>query len=104
MKFAKIENGAVRFCPPAGEDASGWFHTNLPLYYENAADRDGWLELVETERPQGDYAPTYTEQGGRIVQGWTPIEPPEPAPDPFQMQADIDYLFMMTGIDAGGAE
>ena len=102
MMFAKIENGNVCFCPTCGYDGLGRYHTNLLLYYEGAADRDGWLEVVETDRPQGDFEPTYTEQDGKIVQSWTLIEMPEPEPNPYKMQSQIDYLSMMTGISFGG--
>ena len=62
------------------------------------------MEVVEAEQPQGAFTPTYTEHDGKIVQSWTPFETPEPEPDPFQMQAYIDYLAMMTGFSFGGGE
>ena len=102
MKFAKMENGVVRFCPKTGTDGQGRQHTNLPKYYETAEDRDGWMEVVETDKPDGAYTPKYTVQDGRIVQEWEPEQIPEPEPDPYQMRADIDYLAMMGDIDLGG--
>ena len=103
MRFAKLENGIVRFCPLTGIDGQGRRHTDLPKYYETAADRDGWLELVETDRPEGNVVPQYIEQDGKIVQGWIPAEEPPSAPDPYQMRADIDYIAMMGDYDIGGA-
>ena len=103
MRFARIENGIVRFCPLVGTDGQGRRHTNLPKYYETAADRDGWLELVETDKPDGNYAPQYAVQDGKIVQTWEPAEIPAPEPDPYQMRADIDYIAMMGDYDIGGA-
>ena len=104
MRFAKITGGSIRFCPARGTDGQGRMHTNLPKYYETAANRDGWMELVETDKPDGNYTPVYTEQNGKIVQSWEPVTEPLPEPDPYQMRADIDYLAMMGDIDLGGGE
>lgn len=46
----------------------------------------GWLLVVETPMP-GDapegyhYEPTYTEDGGEIVQGWVMVEDPDDISD-----------------------
>ena len=79
MTFAKLEQGTIRHCPSRGRDGVGRYHTDLPRYYETAADREGWLELVETAPPEGDYRAVYTETDGRILQSWEPVTvPPEP--------------------------
>ena len=98
MKFAKLIDSHVRFCPLTGVDGQGRMHTNLPRYYETAANRDGYLEVVETDKPDGNYTPVYTEQNGKIVQSWEPVAELLPEPDPYQMRADIDYLYMMTDL------
>lgn len=46
----------------------------------------GWLTVVETD-PPGDapegyhYEPTYTEEGGEIVQGWVLVQDPDDISD-----------------------
>ena len=75
MKLGKLTNGRLHLCPLRGTDGRGRLHTNLPQYYENAADRDGWMEVVETEPPEGDHEPIYTVENGRIVQRWQAVEP-----------------------------
>lgn len=46
----------------------------------------GWLLVVETD-PPGDapegyhYEPTYTEEGGEIVQGWELVQDPDDISD-----------------------
>ena len=102
MKFAKIIDNIMHFCPRTGIDAQGRMHTNLPRYYERATDRDGYLEVVETDKPSGNYAPVYTEQNGKIVQSWEPVAESLSEPNPYQMRADIDYIAMMTNIDMKG--
>ena len=90
MKFGKLADGRLHLCPQSGADGQGRLHTNLPKYYETAADRDGWMEIVETDRPAGDYTPVYTVEDGRIVQRWQEVEPqPEPV-DP--VMARIEFL------------
>ena len=106
--IGKLENGAMRPCPKSGLDGSGVMHTNLAAFYEKHADtaaEDGFYPVQYTDKPEGNYLPSWELIGGEIVQVWTEYTPqpePEPAPDPFQMRADIDYLAMMTDNDLGG--
>lgn len=81
MKFGKLTDGRLHLCPFRGADGQGRLHTNLPRYYEHAADRDGWLEVVETEPPEGDYEPIYTVVNGQIVQSWQAVEAETDDPD-----------------------
>lgn len=99
MKFGKLADGRLHLCPLRGADGHGRLHTNLPKYYETASDRDGWMEVVETERPHGDYEPTYSVEDGKIVQSWVPVAP-TPAPvDLDKLRSDVDYIAMMTDVD-----
>lgn len=53
-------------------------HTDLPRYYANHPDRayaDGWLQLVTADKPDGACTPSYTVDGDKVVQTWTPVEP-----------------------------
>ena len=80
MKFGKLTDGRLHLCPLRGADGQGRLHTDLPRYYERAADRDGWLEVVETEPPEGDCTPVYDAENGRIVQRWQAAEPQRDEP------------------------
>ena len=104
MTFGKLEDGRLHLCPTFGADGQGRLHTNLPKYYEKAADRDGWLEVVYTDAPSdGEYRPVYTEQDGRIVQSWQPVEPqPEPV-DPVAERFEFleDCLLEMSEVVYG---
>lgn len=82
MTFAKLENGILKRCPKAGMSGKS-YKTNLPLYYSDnpsVALKDGWKELVETERPDGNCVPEYTQTDTRIVRNW--IRLPEIEPEP----------------------
>lgn len=37
----------------------------------------GYLELIETEPPKGDYVPYYVEENGKAVQHWCVATPTE---------------------------
>lgn len=86
MTFGKLVEGMLHLCPLRGADGQGRLHTNLPKYYETAADRDGWMEVVYTERPEGDYEPYYIVENLKIVQYWRETEP---APDPYDSRLDM---------------
>ena len=86
MQFAKLENGILKRCPKSGISGKS-LHTNLPLYYSDnpsVALVDGWKELVETERPEGYCAPTYTETDTQIIRNWQVLPEPEPTPNPLE--------------------
>lgn len=106
--IGRLENGALYACPKSGLDGAGVMHTNLPAYYERHIDTaaaDGYYPVRYTDKPEGNYLPSWDLIAGEIVQVWTEYTPqpePEPAPNPFQMRADIDYLAMMTDNDLGG--
>lgn len=95
MTFVKYENGILLRCPKSGTGGKS-YHSDLPLYYNNHPDKayaDGYLELVETERPAGNCIPRYTVVGSQLVQSWEMLPDPEPVPDPFeQIRADIADL------------
>lgn len=77
MQFVRYENGILKRCPRYGV-SGGLMHTDLPRYYANHPDRayaDGWLQLVTTDKPDGAYTPSYTVDGDKVVQSWTPVEP-----------------------------
>ena len=77
MTFVKLENGILKRCPKSGK-VGKLMHTNLPLYFENhpeTAYAEGWRELITTDKPDGAYTPSYTEDGNQVVQTWTPVEP-----------------------------
>ncbi|MBQ7541354.1 MAG: hypothetical protein IJT44_03570 [Clostridia bacterium] len=80
--IAKLENGRLTVCPKCGRDGGRTMHTDLPKYYERnpaAAAEDGYYPVRYTEKPEGDYAPTWELQNGEIVQVWTAYTPqPEP--------------------------
>lgn len=98
MKFAKLENGILKRCPKSDISGKG-LHTNLPKYYSEHPDKayaDGWLELIETEKPEGNYAPRYKAEGSQIIQYWEKLPDPEPQPDPMkqieQNTANIEFM------------
>lgn len=104
MTFAKLENGILKRCPRYGM-SGGRMHTDLPRYYEKHPDRayaDGWLQLVLADKPDGVYWPSYTVDGDKVVESWTPIDQ-EPVPtieeQVAQNTANIDYIAMMADID-----
>ena len=102
MTFAKLENGILKRCPRYGM-SGGRMHTNLPRYYEKHPDRafaDGWLQLVLANKPDGVYWPSYTVDGNQVVESWMHIDEPDPEPTLEEInRADIDYLFMLNGIE-----
>ena len=82
MQFVKLENGILKRCPRYGV-SGGRMHTDLPRYYDNHPDRayaDGWKELVTEDKPDGACTPSYTVEGDKVVQSWTPVEQTEPVP------------------------
>ena len=97
MQFAKIENGILKRCPRYGM-SGGLMHTDLPRYYANHPDiacADGWLQLVTADKPEGACTPSYTVDGDKVVQSWTPIEQ-DPVPtlehDVSQLKTDVAEL------------
>lgn len=102
MKFGKLADGRLHLCPQSGADGQGRLHSNLPKYYETAADRDGWMEVVEMDRPQGDCAPAYAVENGRIVQRWEAVDP-QPDDDPILARLEFleDCLLEMSEVVYG---
>ena len=102
MQFVRLENGILKRCPRYGM-SGGRMHTNLPRYYDNHPDRaytDGWKELVLANKPDGVYWPSYTVDGNQVVERWMHIDEPDPEPTLEEInRADIDYLFMLNGIE-----
>lgn len=102
MQFVKLENGILKRCPRYGM-SGGLMHTDLPRYYVNHPDiafADGWMELMTTDKPEGACTPSYTVEGDKIIQVWTPYEEPDPEPTLEEInRADIDYLFMLNGVE-----
>ena len=81
-QYVRLEHGILKRCPRYGM-SGGLMHTDLPRYYANHPDiayTDGWLQLVTTDKPDGAYTPSYTVDGDKVVQSWTPVEqdPQEP--------------------------
>lgn len=79
MKFVKIiDEHNISFCPKTGKSIN-MFHTNLPRFYETHPDRaaeDEYYPLIPSEKPDGNYLPTYTLSDNGIVQGWEQITTP----------------------------
>lgn len=79
MKYAKLIDGEIVFAPRKIQtEIDGEPYT---VYNPTAEmlEGDGWLPVVETESPDDapdgyHYAPTYTEDGDEIVQGWELVE------------------------------
>jgi len=109
--FAQLENGVLYPCPQHGCDGGGRPHTNLRRFYERNPDiavQDGYYPVTHTDKPDGDYLPSWelqeVEGVTMIVQVWTPYTPqPEPIPvDIEKLRADVDYIAMMEDIDLEG--
>lgn len=79
--YAKLIDGALVYAPRKMNTEIGgepYVVYNPPA---EMLEADGWLPVVYTDEP-GDapegyhYEPTYTEEGGEIVQGWELVEDP----------------------------
>ena len=77
--YAKLIDGALVYAPRKMNTEIGgepYVVYNPPA---EMLEADGWLPVVYTDEP-GDapegyhYEPTYTEEGGEIVQGWALVE------------------------------
>ena len=82
---AKIIDGEIVFAPrKIRREIDGVEYTTYNPTDEMLADA-GWLTVVETEPPEAPegyhYEPTYTEEGGEIVQGWVLVENPDDISD-----------------------
>ena len=111
--FARLEEGRLQSCwKKAGQDGSGRFHTNLPLYYEKNPEKaaeDGYYPVEHTPQPEEEregfyWSPRWELQEiegvTKIVQVWHAEEiPPEPVDPLEERDAKIDYLAMMIGVD-----
>lgn len=98
MKFAKLNDDVLTRCPKLGY-SENVLHYNLPVFYNDHPEKafsDGWKELVETPRPEGNYIATYRKEGNTIVQEWLELPEPEPVPDPMkqieQNTANIEFM------------
>lgn len=93
MTFVKLENGILKRCPRYGV-SGGLMHTDLPRYYANHPDiacADGWLLLVTSDKPDGVCTPSYTVDGDKVVQSWTPVEQ-ETVPQEPTLEDKVDDL------------
>lgn len=75
---AKIIDGVFTPAPRKIErEIDGETYTTYNPTDEMLADA-GWLTVVETEPPEAPegyhYEPTYTEEGGEIIQSWMLVE------------------------------
>jgi len=78
--YAKLENGQLVKPPHVCRRDDG----TTVVGYEMCDDlmlADGYLPVVETERPGPYYAASYRDDGDRITQVWTASDPP-PIPEP----------------------
>ena len=99
MQYVRLENGILKRCPRYGM-SGGRMHTDLPRYYENNPDiayADGWLQLVTTDKPEGACTPSYTVEGDKVVQSWTPIEQ-DPVPT---LEDKVDDLVQRMEVTEG---
>lgn len=90
--IAKLVNGTLYPCPRRGS-ANGSYHTNLPKFYENhpsVAVSDGYYPVRYTEKPEGNYTPSWQLINNEIVQMWTPYTP-EPEPED-HVAARLEFL------------
>ena len=84
MRYVKLINGALVYAPRKMNTEIGgepYVVYNPPA---EMLEADGWLPMIETEPPEApdgyQYEPTYTEEGGEIVQGWKLVEDPPDIP------------------------
>lgn len=75
---AKIIDGQIVFAPrKINRTIDGQEYTTYNPTDEMLAEQ-GWLTVVETDPPEAPdgwhYEATYTEEGGKIVQGWVLVE------------------------------
>ena len=76
---AKIIDGQIVYAPrKIQREIDGQEYTTYNPTDEMLAEQ-GWLTVVETpvpgDAPEGyHYEPTYTEESGKIVQGWVLVE------------------------------
>ena len=101
--IARLVNGILYPCPKQGV-ADNIYHTNLPKYYQNnpsMAVLDGYYPVRYTEKPEGNYAPSWQLINNEIVQVWTEYTP-VPDVDVEKLRADVDYLYMMEDKDLEG--
>lgn len=82
---AKIIEGEIVFAPrKIRREIDGEQYITYNPTDEMLAEQ-GWLAVVETdppEAPEGWHCePTYTEEGGEIVQGWALVKDPDDISD-----------------------
>lgn len=89
---AKLQNGLLVPCPKNGTDGNGILHTNLLRFYENHTDtaaEDGYYPVRYTDKPDGDYLPSWELRGSEIVQVWTTYTPEQELEDPVASRLDM---------------
>lgn len=90
--IARLSQGRLIPCPKQGRDGYGSLHSNLSGFYERHPDiaaEDGYYPVRYTEKPAGDYLPSWKFVSGEIVQIWTEYTPePEPE-DPVTARLDM---------------
>lgn len=81
MQYAKLIGGQLVYAPRKMNteiEGEPYVVYNPPA---EMLEADGWLPMIETEPPEAPegyhYEPTYTEEGGEIVQGWELVEDPD---------------------------
>ena len=83
---AKIIDGVFTLAPrKINRTIDGQEYTTYNPTDEMLSEQ-GWLPVVETpipgDAPEGyHYEPTYTEEGGEIVQGWALVQDPDDISD-----------------------
>ena len=83
---AKLINGQLVYAPrKIQREIDGETYITYNPTDEMLAEQ-GWLPVVETpvpgDAPEGyHYEPTYTEEGGEIVQGWVLVQNPDDISD-----------------------
>ena len=85
MRHAKLIDGALVFAP---RKVNTTIDGEPYVVYNPSAElleEQGWLPVVYTDPPEAPegyhYEPTYTEDGGEIVQGWVLVEDPDDISD-----------------------
>lgn len=85
MEYAKLIDGVFTPAPRRiRREIDGEPYITYNPTDEMLADA-GWLPVIETEPPEAPdgyhYEPTYTEDGGEIVQGWELVKDPDDISD-----------------------
>ena len=85
MRYAKLIDGQLVYAPrKIQREIDGEMYTTYNPTDEMLAEQ-GWLPVIETDPPEAPegyhYEPTYTEEGGEIVQGLVLVQDPDDISD-----------------------